>query len=108
MLALAVAVLTFIYALGFATDLYPLFKFTDKDSRAYVSGSELFSLIQPFNKELLAQGLILILLAAANFLVMSHTRRKYYLSNYIAGVAYSGYAAFIAIRSTLAFIRQCI
>ncbi|MBP0981352.1 MAG: hypothetical protein J5968_04035 [Oscillospiraceae bacterium] len=95
-LALIMAVLTFIYALGFATDIYPLSYHTDKSSKMfYVEGAELYDLIQPFNKLLLQYGLILVILAGLNFVFMSHTRRLYYISNYVSSIAYSAFAIWV-------------
>lgn len=95
-LALIMAVLTFIYALGFATDIYPLSYHTDKTSKMfYVEGAELYDIIQPFNKLLLQYGVILLILAGLNFVCMSHTRRLYYISNYVSSVAYAGFAVWV-------------
>ena len=95
-LALIMAVLTFVYALGFATDIYPLSYHTDKTSKMfYVEGAELYDLIQPFNKLLLQYAVGLLILAGTNFMCMSHTRRLYYISNYITSIAYSAFAIWV-------------
>lgn len=96
-LTLIVASLSLIYALGFATDMYALSYHADSTSKTYVAGAELYHTIQPFNKALLYDALILFLLSLTNFLTLSHKRRLYYPANYVTGVAFAGFAAFIGV-----------
>ncbi len=95
-LALVMGVLTFVFALGFATDIYSLSYYTDSSSKVfYVEGAELYNNIQPYNRTLLNQSVILLLIAASNFFFMAHKRRLYYISNYLTGVAFAGFSVYI-------------
>lgn len=83
---LAVAVLVFVYSLGIMTDLYDslnLISTYPEGHRNYVEGASIFNDMQPFNRELTAAGIALILTAVALFAFKSHDRRKYYVANYI-------------------------
>ncbi len=92
--------LVFLYSLGMVTDLYDNnFNYyaenlknktpgTDEYIKAIekvkVSGSEIFYDIQDFNRQLTIVGLVMIILAVALLVLQNHTRRKYYLVNYVA------------------------
>lgn len=81
-LSLVSAALVFIYSLGLMTDLYDsLYLYTDK--YYYVQGAEVYLNMQPFNKSLTACGIALILSAVAFFVFNTHSRRKYYIANYL-------------------------
>ena len=85
-LLLASAALVFVYSLGFMTDLYDslyLISTYKEGSRNYVEGASIYLEIQPFNRQLTAAGIMLILSAASLFVFRSHDRRKYYVANYI-------------------------
>ena len=85
-LLLAAAVLVFVYSLGIMTDLYETFKLLStypEGHRNHVPGSSIFNEMQPFNQELTAAGILLILTAVALFVFNTHNRRKYYIANYI-------------------------
>ena len=82
--ALALVSVLFMFSLGFATNLYSLNYHTDKSSSMlYVEGSELYDNIQPFNRQLLRDSAILLLLCITMFVTLTHRRRLYYISNYI-------------------------
>lgn len=85
-LLLAAAVLVFVYSLGIMTDLYDslyLISSYKESSRNYVEGAIIYREMQPFNQELTAAGLILVLSAVSLFIFRSNNRRKYYIANYI-------------------------
>ena len=83
---LAAAALVFIYSLGLVTDLhYNNFAYyAENPERPRFEGAEIYNNIQPFNKQLTAAGLCLILSALLVFVFGSHKRRKYYVGNYVA------------------------
>lgn len=89
--ALIAGVAVFAYALGFATDLYDAFyeAVSMKTFKSKIPGGELLYLIQPFNSQLLVAGLGLILLAAFLFITSTHSRRRYYIGNYVATGLYT-------------------
>ncbi len=84
-LMLAAAALVFIYSLGLVTDMYDAqFAFYAQNiKRPTVAGTEVYYNIQGFNQKLTAAGIVLILLAVSQFVMQNHTRRKYYIANYI-------------------------
>ena len=78
--------LVFIYSLGLTTDLYGNnFAYYAEDlDYVIVEGSEIYYEIQGFNRDLTTAGLVLILLSVGLLVLKNHTRRKYYLANYLA------------------------
>ena len=85
--ALIVGALFFVYSLGMMTDLYDtLFSMVQPNNldKAKVAGARIYYDMQPFNRLLLRLSIGMILLSCVLFLTNTHTRRKYYLSNYIA------------------------
>ena len=53
-------------------------------SETDVPGSYIYYLMQPFNQDLLKYSIVLILLGCLLFLTQTHSRRKYYIGNYVA------------------------
>jgi uncharacterized membrane protein HdeD (DUF308 family) len=84
------------YSLLFSTDVYELFYFTDK-SFLYVKGSEIYFLVQDFNKLLFVCSILFIISGISMLVFFTHTRRKYYLSNYITSILFSIIAVVLAI-----------
>lgn len=96
--ALVLASITFLYALGFATDLYSLNYHSDPSSSLlYVEGADLYYQIQPFNKILLRDAAIQFGLCILMFVFLTHRRRLYYISNYITTIAFSGFAVYLGM-----------
>ena len=84
-LLLAAAVLVFVYSLGIMTDMYEnnfAYLAEDPDS-PLVEGTEIYYNMQEFNQSLTGVGIALILLAISQFVTQTHSRRKYYIANYI-------------------------
>ena len=88
MAMLFAAAIVFVYSLGLMTDLYDSLYFTmlnpDDYTETFVEGSVIYYDMQPFNKSLTNASLGLILVTLMLFLTNTHTRRKYYIGNYIA------------------------
>lgn len=89
---LVAAALTFVYSLGLMTDLYEnklnyyaedYYLYNEDPANLLVQGSEIYYDMQEFNRNLTMAGIVLILLAAAQFVFQNHNRRKYYIANYI-------------------------
>ncbi len=89
---IAAATLVFVYSLGLVTDLYEnnfdyyaesYYRNGADPSTLMVKGSEIYYDMQGFNRDLTMAGIIMILLAAAQFVFQNHNRRKYYIANYI-------------------------
>ena len=91
--AIITCALTFLYALGFMTDLYDALYSTMRNpydlTETDVPGSILYYMMQDFNKALLKYSIALILLACLLFLTQTHVRRKYYIGNYVSVGLYS-------------------
>ena len=78
------AAIVFVYSLGLVTDLYEaLYPYSDPTKRKFVEGADIYTLIQPFNKQLTGVGIALILSAVSLFVFNTHKRRKYYVGNYV-------------------------
>ena len=88
LLSIVASVLVFIYALGIMTDMYDSLKPTMMNDNDYtqtmVPGSIVYYDMQPFNRVLLRVGIWLILLSCLLFITNTHSRRKYYIGNYVA------------------------
>ncbi len=88
LMAIILAAIYFIYGLGILTDMHDSLKDTirniDKPERDKVPGARIYYDMQPFNKDLVNYSVILILLACFLFVMNTHSRRKYYIGNYIA------------------------
>lgn len=82
---LAAAVLVFVYSLGLVTDLhYNNFTYyAEIPGSPVFEGADIYNEIQPFNKALTTAGIILIISSVLVFIFGSHSRRKYYIGNYI-------------------------
>ena len=82
---LVAAALVFIYSLGIMTDMYDSkFAYYAEDiENPMVAGTEIYYIMQEFNKSLTTTGIGLILLALSQFLFQNHNRRRYYIANYI-------------------------
>lgn len=82
---LIAAALVFIYSLGIMTDMYDSkFAYYAEDiENPMVAGTEIFYIMQGFNKSLTTTGIGLILLALSQLLFQNHNRRRYYIANYI-------------------------
>jgi len=85
MAVLIASALVFVYSLGLMTDLYDnkLNYYAEDYNNPMVAGSEIYYDMQGFNQALTIVGIVLILLAAAQFLFQNHVRRKYYIANYV-------------------------
>ena len=88
LLAIFSSALVFIYSLGLMTDLYDSLYGTMTDpsdlSKTSVPGSIIYYDMQGFNNTFMKAGLGLILLSCLLFLTNTHSRRKYYIGNYVS------------------------
>ena len=87
LLSIVASVIVFLYSLGMMTDLYDMLYTmipdpTDLDS-AKVAGARIYYDMQDFNRMLLRLSIGLILLSCALFITNTHSRRKYYIGNYV-------------------------
>jgi hypothetical protein len=103
LLAVIVAAVSFVYALGAITDIYDALYSTMRDPTdvtiTAVPGSIIYYDMQPFIKNFVNNSLVLILCGALLFVTNTHSRRKYYIGNYIATGIYSVGAVVLAVWS---------
>ena len=107
--ALVLVSVTFVYSLGFATNLYSLNYHSDPSSSLlYVEGADLYYQIQPFNKILLRDATIQFGLCILMFMTLTHRRRLYYPANYITTVVFSAFVLYmgLSIMANALYIRQ--
>ena len=88
-MALITAALVFVCSLGLSTDLYDALSKTilypDYDlDYSSVTGSRVYYDMFPFNSSFTVVSIALIIVTLALFVTNSHSRRKYYIGNYIA------------------------
>ncbi len=95
---LIASALVFVYSLGLMTDLYDggLQYFAEDYEYPLVEGSQIYYDMQGFNRTLTGYGIVLILLAAAQFMFQNHNRRKYYIANYITAGANTVMGVFVS------------
>ena len=100
---LIVCALVFLYSLGIMTDLYDALYNTirnpEKLENTTVTGSRIYYDMQGFNRNFLHASIAMLVLCLSLFFTNTHTRRKYYIGNYISvglvsmgGVAFSVWA----------------
>lgn len=93
LLAIIAAAVSFVYSLGIITDIYDSLYSTMMNpndlTQTMVPGSIIYYDMQAFNKQFLYLSIGLILLACFLFLTNTHSRRKYYVGNYVATGLYS-------------------
>lgn len=93
LLCILAAAVSFVYALGMITDIYDALYSTMRNpndlTQTKVPGSIIYYDMQAFNSQFVKVSIVLILLACFLYLTNTHSRRKYYISNYLAVGAYS-------------------
>lgn len=99
--AVFASVAIFVYSLGIMTDLYDCLYSTMRNpydlTETSVNGSYLYYEMQGFNKAFVRNAIILILCACLLFLTNTHTRRKYYISNFISTALFSVFSIYLCI-----------
>ena len=97
--AIAACGVVFLYALGLMTDLYDSLYYTmtnpNDTHKTMVQGSWIYYDMQPFNKEFTDLALVPILLACLLYITNTHSRRRYYLTNFLAVGAYSAFTIYL-------------
>lgn len=86
--AIIVCAIFFLYTLGVMTDLYDsLYDTMRNPSNVYqtdVPGSIVYYNMQEFNRYFLMYSIVQLLLGAFLFITNTHSRRRYYIGNYVA------------------------
>ncbi len=85
---LIAAALVFVYSLGLMTDLYDSLYTTIRSpsnlERTTVPGSRIYYDMQGFNSRFTNVSIVLILVTLFLFVTNTHSRRKYYIGNFVA------------------------
>ena len=85
---LAMSAIVFLYSLGIMTDLYDTLYYTMPNPNniysSKVEGSAIYYEMQTFNSMFTNLSIGLILVTLVLFVTCTHSRRKYYIGNYIA------------------------
>lgn len=93
LIAILAAAVCFVYSLGIITDIYDSLYSTMRDpndlTNTKVPGSIIYYDMQDFNKLFVNLAIGLVLCACLLFLTNTHSRRKYYIANYVATGIYS-------------------
>lgn len=86
--ALIAAALVFLYSLGIMTDMYGAFANTIRrptsPDKSSVAGTGILYYMQDFNRTFTNVSIVLILVSLTLFITCTHSRRKYYIGNFIS------------------------
>lgn len=82
-LMIVTSAMVFIYALGFMTDVYDMIgPLREKDKTPEIQ--QFMTDMNQFDQSLVKMGIGMLLISLTLLLTNTHTRRKYYIGNYIA------------------------
>jgi hypothetical protein len=99
--AVIVSAVVFIYALGIMTDLYDALYDTMRNPndvfQTDVPGSIVYYNMQAFNKVFLNYSIVLILISIVLFITNTHSRRRYYIGNYVATGLFAAAAVYLTV-----------
>ena len=114
LLAVVVAAILFLYALGIMTDLYDALYATlrisvteNAETGGYalnvtersVAGAKVYTSMQSLNQWLVIASIVYILLAVLLFVTNTNVRRKYYIGNYVSIGLFTAASIYIPIAS---------
>ncbi|MGN0655489.1 MAG: hypothetical protein ACI4KR_01725 [Ruminiclostridium sp.] len=86
---LIASALVFVYSLGLMTDLQCIYStsvirdISDLDS-SRVDGARIYYDMQEFDSHLTIVGIVLVIVSLTLFITCTHSRRKYYIGNYLS------------------------
>ena len=103
LLAVCSGAVVFLYALGMMTNLYDTLYSTMMNAadltQTDVPGSIVYYNMQEFNSVFLRFSIVTILLACLLYITNTHTRRRYYIGNYLAIAVFAGWNVNMALWS---------
>lgn len=105
MSALIICAVIFVYSLGIMTDIYDLVRGKNNIGseadpyKTEVSGSWIYYEMQPFNKAFTLYSIGMLLLAVFLFITGTHSRRRYYVGNFISVGLYAVAGAVFSVWS---------
>lgn len=98
LVSLVVAALVFVYALFFLTGgLGYVYRYIDKNDGDVINCKNFVNTSQTFVSTLIAFGIVMVVLVAVMYLMACHSRRKYYVTNYVAIGAFVVFTLVVAI-----------
>ena len=99
LVSLVVSALVFVYALFFLTGgLADVYRFIDaQEGTDYIHCAKFVSTSQSFVSTLVVLGIVMVVLVALMYLMACNSRRKYYITNYIAIGLFVVFALVVAI-----------
>ena len=101
MAAIIVSAIFFLYTLGIMTDLYDSLYDTMRNpnnvTQTDVPGSIVYYNMQEFNRMFLILSIVQILLGCLLYLTNTHSRRRYYIGNYVATGLFAAGAVYNAV-----------
>ena len=93
LVALIAAAACFVYSLGIITDIHDALKSAirnaNKLENTKIPGAAIYYHMQAFNKQFVTVGIGLILVACMLFLTNTHSRRRYYIGNFVSVGVYT-------------------
>ena len=99
--AIIVSAIFFLYTLGLMTDLYDSLYDTMRNPndplKTDVPGSILYYAMQEFNKTLLMLSIGQILLGCLLFITNTHSRRRYYIGNFVSTALFTAGALYNSV-----------
>jgi hypothetical protein len=99
--AVIASAIVFVYSLGIMTDLYDCLYDTMRNpndvTQTDVAGSIVYYNMQAFNKYFLNYSIVLLILSAVLYITNTHSRRKYYIGNYVAIGLFAGWSVYLTI-----------
>jgi hypothetical protein len=99
--AVIVSAIVFLYALGIMTDLYDALYDTMRNPnnifQTDVAGSIVYYNMQEFNKVFLNYSIVLLILGAFLYVTNTHSRRRYYIANYVSIGLFTVFSVYLAI-----------
>ena len=98
LVSLVVSALVFVYGLFFMTGgLADVYRFIDETNGDLINCTKFVNVSQNFVSTLITLGIIMIVLVAVMYLMACGSRRKYYITNYVAIGAFVVFALVVAI-----------
>ncbi len=99
--AIIVSAIVFVYALGIMTDLYDALYDTMRNPadvfQTDVPGSIVYYNMQAFNKVFLNYSIVLLIISAFLFITNTHSRRRYYIGNYISTGVFAAASVYLSV-----------
>lgn len=99
--AIIASAIVFVYSLGIMTDLYDTLYDTMRNpnniTQTDVPGSIVYYNMQEFNQYFLRYSIVLIILACVLYITNTHSRRRYYMGNYVSIALFSGFSVYLTI-----------